>query len=383
MMTETQWPLLHRNTQGLAEARDPNTRARFLADRVGLLARHGFASHAIALLPQARDAVLELDDGEAFVRLAISESIASHYSPGMVGSLDIFDTALEAAREHCMPELEAEASVWAAAIYRRALGIASVGAIEQLRFALVHAGAQCETTLPRALYMTGNSFSVAGLRDDAPLFYRNAMRLARRAEDLQLCDAIATYPLLVELNEARAAHAAGSLSDAVAGQLEEQLRVAAGQLSYTAKRAQIHLHLAEALRLRGRYAEAARLLTLYLPQGQTEGRYEAELLVSRSDLAVCMLHLRDARAASQERNDLHNALSSQMPSYARAALLTNLAELEKLHGRPEAASRLATRAADAWGQRERDNADFRAALESSDLHSCWAATPRLFMVSRQ
>ena len=381
-MPDMQWPLLHRNAQGLAEARDRNARARLLADRVGLLARHGFTSHAVALLPEARDAVLELDDAEAFVRLAISEAITSYYGPSNARSLDIFDTALEAAREYCMAEFEAEASVWAAT-YRRTLGIDVTGAIEHIRFALENAGPQCETTLPRALYMAGNYFAVAGLRNDAEPCHRDAMRLARRAEDLQLCDAIATYPLLIELNEARAAHAAGSLSNTVAGQLEERLRAAAGQLSYAAKRAQIHLHLAEALRLRGRYAEAARLLMLYLPQGQTEGMSEVELRVGRSDLAVCLLHLRDARAASRDRNDLHNALAWQMSHYSRAALLTNLAELEQLFGRPETAARLSARAADAWGQRERDNADFRVALEGSDLHSCWAATPRLFLVPRQ
>lgn len=112
-MPDNQWPLLHRNAQGLAEANDPNVKARLLADRVGLLARHGFGSHAIALLPEARDAVLELDDSEAFVRLAISESIASYYS-GMPHSPDVFDTALDAARAHRMPDLAAEAAVWAA-----------------------------------------------------------------------------------------------------------------------------------------------------------------------------------------------------------------------------------------------------------------------------
>ena len=381
-MPEAQWPLLLRNARGLSEESDPHVRARLLADRVGLLARHGFASHATALLPEARDAVLELDDGEAFVRLAISEAITSYYSPGTVRSLEIFDTALEAAREHRMPELAAEAAVWAAT-YRRTLGIDEAGAIEHVRFSLQHAGPVCETTLPRALYMAGNYFSVVGLRDDARLCHRDAMRLARRAEDLQLCNAIATYPLLIELNNARAAHATNSLSEIVARELEQRLRVAASRLSYGVKRAQIHVHLAEALRLRGRYADAARLLDVYLPQGEAEGMGEVELLVSRSDRAVCLLHLHDARAASQVQNDLHNALAGQMSHYSRAALLTNLAELERLLGRPEAAARLSARAADAWGQRKRDDADFRVALENADLRSCWAATPRLFVVSRR
>jgi hypothetical protein len=164
---------------------------------------------------------------------------------------------------------------------------------------------------------------------------------------------------------------------------EERLRAAASQLPYAAKRAQIQVHFGEALRLRRRYAEAARLLKLYMPQGQTEGMSGDELLVGRSDLAVCMLHLRDARAASQERNDLHLALPGQMSHYSRAALLSNLAELEQLLGRPEAAARLSARAADAWGQRERYKTDQRTALVNADLHSCWAAAPRLFLVSRQ
>src|SRR5258705_1688874 len=98
-MPDPQWPLLHRNAQGLADTSDPTVKARLLADRVGLLARHGFASHAAALLPEARDAVLGLDDGDAFVRLAICEVIASYYS-GMICSPDIFYTALGAVIEH-------------------------------------------------------------------------------------------------------------------------------------------------------------------------------------------------------------------------------------------------------------------------------------------
>jgi hypothetical protein len=370
-MPEMQWPLLLRNAQGLAEASDPTVRARLLADRVGLLARHGFGSHAAALLPEARDAVLELDDGEAFVRLAISEAITRYYHPSRIRSVEIFDTALEAAREHHLSELAAEAAVWAAS-YRRTMGIDTVGAIEHVRFALQHAGPACETTLPRALYLAGNYCALSGLGDDAQLCYANAMRFARRAEDLQLCDGISTYPLLIELNEARAAHAWGSLSDTVAGPLEQRLREAAARLSFGAKR---------------RFtcildAEAARLLNVYLPQGEVEGLGDVELRVSRSDHAVCLLHLHDTRAASLERNDLHNALAGQMSHYARAALLTNLAELERLLGRPEAAAKLSARATEAWDQRERDNADFRMALERADLHSYWRATPRLFVVSQ-
>jgi hypothetical protein len=382
-MPGIEWPLLDRNAQGLAEASDPTVRARLLADRVGLLARHGFASSATALLPEARDAVLEIDDGEAFVRLAISEVIAS-YCGGMLCSQEVFDTALAAAHEHRMPELAAEAAVWAAS-FKTVSSIDVAGTIEHLRFALQHAGSACESTLPRALLTVGVNSTRAGLGDDAQRCYREAHRLARRAEDLQLCNTITNYPPLIELNQARAEHAAGSLSDGVARGLEERLRAASGRLSFAAKRAQIHLHLAEALRLRGRYAEAARLLNVHLPQGKAEGSSEPELLVSRSDLAVCLVHLRDVRAAAQVRNDLHNALKSELPmsSYARAALLTNLAELEQLFGRPDAAARLSAQAAGAWGQREDYRTGLRIALESADLLSCWTATPRLTLVSRR
>jgi len=379
-MSDSQWPLLHKNAEGLERASHPTVRARLLADRVGLLARHGFASHAVVLLPEARDAVLELDDGEAFVRLAISEAITA-YCSGTLRTPDIFDTALEAASEHRMPQLEAEAAVWAAS-YRATLCIDVPGAIEHLRFALRHAGPACETTLPRALYEAGNQFDVAGMHDDARLWHDDAMRLARRTEDLQLCDDIATYRLLFELAEARAAFGAGALTDSIAGDLEERVRAAAGRLSYSAKRARILLYLAGALRLRGRYAEAAKLLKLHLPQIEAEGGHESELLLSRSDLAVCLLHLHDARASSQERNDLRRALDAQMPHNSRAALLTNLAELERMLGRPEAAARLSTQAIDCRGEHERYKNDLRIALESADLLSFSAATLRLFRVSR-
>jgi hypothetical protein len=71
-----------------------------------------------------------------------------------------------------------------------------------------------------------------------------------------------------------------------------------------------------------------------------------------------------------------------MPHHLRAALLTNLAELEQLLARPEAAARLSTQAADCWGEHERYKNDLRIALENADLRSAHAATPRLFRVSR-
>jgi len=381
-MPEAPWPLLLKNARGLAEESDPRVRARLLADRVGLLARHGFGSHAAALLPEARDAVLELDDGEAFVRLAVSEAIAKYYSADKAGAIESANTALAAALEHRMSGLAAEASVWASSA-KRTFGVEEAGAIEHLRFALEHAGPACETTLPRALYLAGNYLTSAGLRDEAQLFYRDATRLARRAEDLQLCEAIATYPLLIELNEARAAHAAAVLSDDVAVSVEQRLRAAASRSSYGGKRAQVHLHLAEALRLRGRYAEAAKLIGLYLPQGEAEGLAGVELLIARTDRAVCLLHLHDGRAASQDRSDFHGALERQMSNYSRAALLTNLAEMEQLLDRPEAAARLSAKALAAWDEREHANARLRTALEQADFRSCWAAPPRLFVVSRQ
>jgi len=72
-----------------------------------------------------------------------------------------------------------------------------------------------------------------------------------------------------------------------------------------------------------------------------------------------------------------------MTHYWRGALLTNLAEIEQLLGRPEAAARFAAQAAEAWARREHDNAEFRVALERADLFSCWKATPRLFLVSQR
>jgi len=375
-MLETQWPLLLRNAQGLTEASDPVVRARLLADRVGLLARHGFASHAAALLPEAREAVLELDDGEAFVRLAIAESITGFATTSGIEASDLFSTAIEAAREHRLPELEAEASIWAASV-RWSRGPDNAGVVEWIRFALQHAGPACESTLPNALYRAGNCFVSVGLHDDAQRWYRHAMRAARRAEDQQLCEAIATYPLLIELNNARAAYVQGTLARADAQDLEERLGAAAGQQSYAGgKRAQIQIHRAEALRLMGRYAEAIKVLDLYLPQSQVRGLGSIELLIGRSDRAVCQLRLHDKRGASQERQHIRHALAAgRMSLYSRAALLTNLVEMEQLLGHPEAAGELSIGAADMWSRRERQLDALRGELEATDLRSLLPIEP--------
>src|SRR5689334_12982063 len=165
-MLETQWPLLLRNAQRLMEASDPVVRARLIADRVGLLARHGFAFHAAALLPEAREAVLELDDGEAFVRLAIAEGITGYFTTSAIQASELFNTAIEAAREHRLAELEAEACTWAASA-RWLCGPDVSGVVEWIRFALQHAGPACESTLPGALYRAGNCFALAGLHEGA------------------------------------------------------------------------------------------------------------------------------------------------------------------------------------------------------------------------
>ncbi|HEY9068546.1 MAG TPA: hypothetical protein VIO33_26405 [Burkholderiaceae bacterium] len=378
-MLEAQWPLLVRNAQDLAEASDPCSRARLLADRVGLLARHGLAAHAAALLPEAQDAVLELDDGEAFVRLAIAEAITAYHTPKGYQTLDIFETAVEAAREHRLPELEAEAAVWLA-ISRRSHGFDMSGAIEAIQFALQHAGPLCESTLPRALYMAGNYFATVGLRADAQRCHHEAARLAHRAKDVQLCEAIATYPLFVELHEARAAYARGALSPVAGQDLEDRLRATVGRLSYGANRTQLQIDLGEVLRLVGRHAEAVKLFDLHLPQGEVQGMNDIELLMGRSDRAVCLLHLHEKRAASQERSPIRHALAGRMYLYHRAALLTNLMEMEQLLGRPEAAAEFSVRAADAWGQHEQEVAAFRVAIDAADLRSSLPAEPHLSLV---
>ena len=329
--------------------RDPCTKARLLADRVGLLARHGFATHATALLPQARDAVLELDDGEAFVRLAISEAITSSTAPERFARWRfstqrwrrLASTACPSSKQkrRCGPPRIDEP--WVSTFPVRSTTCASLSSTPAPR-AKPRCRARC--TWPATI------FAIAGLRDDALLCHRDAQRLARKAADLQLCDAIATYPLLIELNEARAEHAAGCLSETLASRLEQRLREAASQCSYSGKRAQIHVHLGEVLRLRARHAEAAKLLDLYLPQGEAEGMGEVELLVEpQRPRGLPASSARCTRGLSGAQRSSHCRSTGQMSHYSRAALLTNLAELELQLGRPEAAARLSARAADSLG----------------------------------
>ena len=309
-MPEAQWPLLLRNAQGLAEETDPHVKARLLADRVGLLARHGFASHATALLPEARtpcssSMTLRRSSGWQSPRRS-----PSYYSPDRARrSLETFDTALEAAREHRMPELAAEAATWAAS-YRdpghrrvrrdrshpvrpssmqaRLRNHAAAGSLPGRQLFRRRRPARRCTTVPSRCHAPGAPCRrPAALQRDCHL--PAADRTQRRARS-------ARHGLPVGgRRQPLGAAASGG------GEPKFLWRKASADSPAPRRGA------APSWTLRGGGQAAGPLSA----EGEVEGMGEVELLVSRSDRAVCLLHLNDARPASQARNELHSALAGR------------------------------------------------------------------------
>jgi tetratricopeptide (TPR) repeat protein len=343
--------LLQRNAHALDAISDPAQRARLLAQRAGLLARHWRTAEVPAALARARDAVEACADRGAAAELVLAQALAHYYGGSSADALQSALQALVAAQRIREAGLAAECEAWLAG-FRSTLRHPPEQIVPHLHRAVRGGLAHRPVAAARAFYSAGALWQEAGLLDAATALYRRAAQLARDAGDEQLRAAVSRYMTLMQVNDARRAQAAGQLDPDRRRQTIAGLGTAqqlATVLSADELGLQGKLHLGEMRRIEGDDAAAIVLFEEHLPASVAQG-LGWETVIARADYALCLARTgREAEARAQAAQ-AESAVVPDFDAYTRAVVWGTLAELAALLGHPEAAAERADRARKCWAE---------------------------------
>lgn len=355
--------LLQRNQRAIAECGEGAQRARLLARRVVLLARHWRAADVPEALHLAEAAAQAAADRGADAELALARGVAMYYGAEVGRSLQTIRAAAEAAALLGDPGLEAECEAWIGCV-RGTLHHMPAEVLPHLHRAVQLGEAHRPLAAARALYVLATLYQEADLVDEAMRHYRRASTIARSGNDEQLVAAVHRYMALAQAQQIRRARAAGRLDP-------EQLRQSLAGLGSAQHLAaaltsddaglQSQLRRGEMLRLAGQHEQAMQVFERCVDAAAQAGM-TWEATIARADQAVCLAH--GGRLAEAERaGALAEAeITDDFDDYARAVVHDALAELAALTGRParEAAHREAAQRA--WAADEAYCAGLRTAL---------------------
>lgn len=354
--------LLARNARSLETVTHPAQRARLLAQRAALLARHWRSAEVAEALAVAAQAAEGCADREALAELDLARALAEYYGGSPAVALRHARRALGGATALGLAGLAAECEAWAGGIAITARESPAV-VLAHLRRAIAVGLRHRPVAAARAFYAAGALWQEAGLTDVAVAHYRRARKLAREANDEQLVAAVSRYMTLMQVGHARRAHAAGVLGDDLRRQTMADLGTAA-QLAAALARDEMGvqgaLHLGEMHRIEGDDAAAIAIFEQHLPLGVEQGlRWEAA--IAQADYALCLARSGRAHEGTAHAEVAERALESAFDGYTRAVVHGTLAELARLQGDAVLAEQHTVRARDAWA----DDARYRDALKAT------------------
>lgn len=341
--------LLQRNDRAIASAPAGAERARLLAQRVLLLARHWRIAELPEALSEAQAAVRASADRLAAAELELALGVAMYYGAQIGEAIEPVRQARDAALLLGDPGLEADCEAWLGCI-RGTLHHEPAEVLPHLRQAVRLGLAHRPLAAARALYVVATLYQEADLVDEAVRHYRCAGAIARAGNDEQLVAAVHRYMTLAQAQQVRRARAAGRLDG-------EQLKQALAALGSAQQLAaaltvddtglQSNLRLGEMLRLSGQYAQAAAVFGRTVEPAARAGM-TWEATIARADHAVCLAHAGHLEAAAREGELAEAELAPHFDDYSRAVVHDALAELAGLLGRPQQQARHAQTARRAW-----------------------------------
>ncbi len=341
--------LLQRNQHAIAQAPAAAERARLLAQRVLLLARHWRIDDVPGALSDAEAAVAATADRQAAAELALARGVARYYGAQIGSALEPVQEARDAAILLGDAGLEAECEAWLGCV-RGTLHHDPNEVLPHLRQAVRLGTAQRPLAAARGLYVTATLYHEADLIDEAVRHYRRASSLARAEHDEQLVAAVHRYMTLAQAQQVRRARAAGrldgeQLKQALAGLGSAQQLASALTIDDTGL--QSNLRLGEMLRLAGQYEQAMAVFDRCVEPAVRAGM-TWEATIARADHAVCLAHGGQREAADRTGRLAEIDLGGEFDDYARAVVHDSLAELADLLGREAAAQAHRQVAAQAW-----------------------------------
>lgn len=341
--------LLRRNERAIASAAAGAERARLLAQRVTLLARHWHTDELPQALRAAEAAVRELGDVRALAELELARGVAAYYGAEVDAAAAPVQRALDGATDAGDAGLQAECEAWLGCIHGT-LQREPVLVLGHLQRAVRLGQPHRPLAVARALYVVATLYQEAELMDQSVRHYRRATLIARRENDEQLLAALHRYMTLAQVQQVRRARAAGRLDDeqlkqslAGLGSAQQLTAVLAGEDASV----QFRLRQGEMLRLAGEHERAIEVLDAVVDRAARAGM-TWEATIARADHAVCLAHggrLLDAhRIGALAEAELEPGYAD----YARAVVHDSLAELAGLLGRAERQARHVELARAAW-----------------------------------
>lgn len=355
--------LLQRNQRAIARAADAADRARLLAERVLLLARHWRVQELPEALADAEAAVAACTDRRADAELWLARGVAMYYGAQAADCVEPLRRALAAAREVGDDGLEAECEAWLGCIGATLQAEPPV-VLQQLRRAVELGLNRRPLAAARAYYVAATLYQEAGLIDAATLHYRRASALAHAQKDEQLAAAVFRYMTLGQVQQVRRAQAAGLVDE----ELRKQAQAALGSAAQLARRLtsdeqclQSGLRLGEILRVAGQYEAALPVFEAHLDAAEQRGM-TWEAAIARADHAVCLARCGRADEARRAGARAQAALADVHDAYSRALVHASLAELAQICGEREAATGFDAEARRWWDEDRRYCARLRDTL---------------------
>lgn len=355
--------LLQRNQRAIARAADAAARARLLAERVLLLARHWRVQELPEALADAEAAVAACADRRAAAELWLARGVAMYYGAQAADCVEPLRRALAAAREVGDDGLEAECEAWLGCLGATLQG-EPLAVLRQLRRAVELGMDRRPLAVARAYYVAATMYQEAGLVDAATLHYRRASALAHAQSDEQLAAAVFRYMTLGQVQQVRRAQAAGQLDE----ELRKQAQAALGSAAQLTRALtsdehclQFGLRLGEMLRVSGQHEAALPVFDAHLDAAEQRGM-TWEAAIARADQAVCLLRCGRIDAARRAGARAQAGLAGAHDAYSRALVHDSLAELAQALGEPGAAATFAAEAGRWWDEDRRYCARLRDTL---------------------
>lgn len=341
--------LLRRNERAIAEAAASAERARLLAQRVTLLARHWHTDELPHALRAAEAAVRSANDARARAELELARGVAAYYGAEVDAAAAPVERALDTATALGDLGLQAECEAWLGCIHGT-LQREPAQVLGHLQRAVRLGQPHRPLASARALYVAATLYQEAELMEQSVRHYRRATLIARRENDEQLLAALHRYMTLAQVQQVRRARAAGRLD-------EEQLKQSlaglgsAQQLSAVLSgedaSVQFKLRQGEMLRLVGDHERAVEVLDAVVDRAARAG-LTWEATIARADHAVCLAHCGRLLDAHRIGALAESELEPGYADYARAVVHDSLAELSAVIGRADRQARHAALAAQAW-----------------------------------
>ena len=355
--------LLQRNQHAIASTQAATERARLLAQRVLLLARHWRLDDVPEALSDAEAAVAASADRRAAAELSLARGVARYYGAQIGSALEPVREARDAAILLGDAGLEAECEAWLGCV-RGTLHHDPDEVLPHLRQAVALGTAQRPLAAARGLYVAATLYHEADLIDDAVRHYRRASSLARAEHDEQLVAAVHRYMTLAQAQQVRRARAAGrldgeQLKQALAGLGSAQQLASALTIDDTGL--QSNLRLGEMMRLSGQFEQALDIFARTVEPAVRAGM-TWEATIARADHAVCLAHCGQLESAERTGRLAEIDLSGEFDDYSRAVVHDSLAELAGLLGREAEARAHRQTAAEAWALDVAYCSGLRAAL---------------------